>query len=261
MRGITKGKETNNEEETNVVGLKKAPTTKVGGNRRISNMGTSNSHERGKRNSVMLPGSGAQKSGRRKGAFVVTEEESEDLVPALPILNNEQAKLLIAALSESKKGGRGSVSTASGFGFVRRQSIANSGVEETKEKNADEREQPIPTGMQRYPADDSLIDQYDVSVSRRTSQVTREDMKVPNGFLISCPFQGFDPDKLDRNAIGTSVIYSKVNGPAELETNEYLEGLLKGKPSLSSRIVSKKVECPEGYTYDRNPVLFPNKNQ
>ena len=74
------------------------------------------------------------------------------------------------------------------------------------------------------------------------------DKKIPNGFLSSCPFPGYDPDRVDKNQPISSVIYSKTIQTAAIR--EEYEG--ETDAYENSELV--------GYTFERNPVLWPNRN-
>jgi hypothetical protein len=192
-------------------------------------------------------------------------------------LNPAQAKLMIAAAGEFRRDSglqlpRGSI-IDNGFGFVKRSSIVSatgtskiqarrmSSVRDSlKDKRAsvavidseDGGKQPIPTGMLRYPLTDEA---FVAGVSKKDAQAgTTSSLALP-GFLLMCPFPGFDPEKLDKASLSVSAIYSKPlekDAKAETDTDP-------GRVIL--RALERRDPIPEGFTSERNPVLWPNKNQ
>ncbi|KAJ3082396.1 hypothetical protein HDU99_002819 [Rhizoclosmatium hyalinum] len=129
-----------------------------------------------------------------------------------------------------------------GFGFVKRRGTLR---RVDVERGNDASDLPIPTGTTRQMPQEAGVrfegmqrgDQM-VRESKSTDQsralVTK---KIPPGFLNVSPFAGFDPDAVDSSAPVASAIYKDYEEDVEWE-----------KPA------------PTGYTFDKNPVLWPNKN-
>ncbi|KAJ3408961.1 hypothetical protein HDV05_004665, partial [Chytridiales sp. JEL 0842] len=186
-------------------------------------------------------------------------------------MNPAQARLMIAAAGELRRtsqGGQAPVEPKreAGFGFVKRQSVAGSSIAVKNRKASvagggaargsifDKRgsifmpeeelaKQPIPTGMLRQPAKEEFLAQ--LQVTKRDTH-SSQSARVPPGFLSMCPFPGFDPDKVDKNVQTLSAIYTFQESKKAEE-----QGLMDGDALPTA---------PAGYTIERNPVLWPNKN-
>ncbi|KAL2918328.1 hypothetical protein HK105_202255 [Polyrhizophydium stewartii] len=115
-----------------------------------------------------------------------------------------------------------------------------------------------------------------------------ETRKYPYGFTTVCPFPGFDPERIDRNAHPLSPIYGRQtlsvrgalaagaarsgsgNGgisstsgaPAVLyaqdEASMVSQTLIASRPGSGDGPVGGHIE--EGFTYDRHPMLWPSRN-
>ncbi|ORY39899.1 hypothetical protein BCR33DRAFT_853036 [Rhizoclosmatium globosum] len=129
-----------------------------------------------------------------------------------------------------------------GFGFVKRRGTLR---RVDVERGNDASDLPIPTGTTRQMPQEAGVR---FEGMQRGDQMVRESKstdqsralvakKIPPGFLNVSPFAGFDPDAVDSSAPVASAIYKDYEEDVEWE-----------KPA------------PTGYTFDKNPVLWPNKN-
>ncbi|KAI9336135.1 hypothetical protein BDR26DRAFT_920198 [Obelidium mucronatum] len=134
---------------------------------------------------------------------------------------------------------------APGFGFVKRRGTL---TRIDVERSGDNLEVlPIPTGTTRQmPKEDGVRFESmqrgdglirDSKAGDKNQSVVK---KMPPGFLAVSQFPGFDPDLVDRSGIQASAIYH--------ESNEDEMDLIN--------ILNKP---PTGFTFDKNPILWPNK--
>ncbi|KAJ3213593.1 hypothetical protein HDU67_002684 [Dinochytrium kinnereticum] len=191
-------------------------------------------------------------------------------------MNPAQARLLIAAAGESKRGNQRGSSKAStgGFGFVRRSSVSEKHVKggsagKPRRRNSEIKPGPIPTGMIRAPPKEEARPESRDMV--RSSNVKDRDIassegkKMPAGFLTMCPFPGYDPDRFDKSVPIVSAIYQRIRGGVRGSRSGGSDGgdvssdfgtpASRGSGSRGSDLI------PTGFTGDRNPVLWPHRQQ
>ncbi|KAJ3017466.1 UNVERIFIED_CONTAM: hypothetical protein HDU68_011679 [Siphonaria sp. JEL0065] len=133
---------------------------------------------------------------------------------------------------------------APGFGFVKRRGTM---TRIDVERSGDNLEVlPIPTGTtKQMPKEDGVrfesMQRGDGLVKDSKSAEKNHSLinkKMPPGFLSISPFPGYDPDAVDRSGQSVSAIYHDSNEEDVDMTN---------KP-------------PSGFTFDKNPILWPNRN-
>ncbi|KAJ3042819.1 hypothetical protein HDV00_006640 [Rhizophlyctis rosea] len=136
-------------------------------------------------------------------------------------------------------------------------------------------------------------------IPQKTDMIPGDRRGVPPGFLNSCPFPGYDPDKVDRSAGVVSAIYGKYagrgGGPggagaqgvagavaavtqavgtvpggkgmgafggmagAQGMGSSQAGGMGVGKKSGGEQPKLMEADVPEGFTIDRHPVLWPSR--
>ncbi|KAI9362448.1 hypothetical protein DFJ73DRAFT_756739 [Zopfochytrium polystomum] len=229
------------------------------------------------------------------------EDDGEDVItPLRSNANAAASKLIIAAIGEARRltsvqSGRSPVEEA-GFGFVKRRSTLlqarDSGprssvlLEKTLSSSMiltssgsftriDELK-PIPTGMIRHPPKEDVKPESQVAAGSfrgRTGSMAIKDgasgpstpsaaeRRVPPGFLLVCPFPGYDPEKLDKANLPGSLIYYSKHSPKSRGNSVILADHFDYTPPGSrSGGIRGGESLPSGFTFDRNPVLWPNKN-
>ncbi|KAK5666267.1 hypothetical protein QVD99_007029 [Batrachochytrium dendrobatidis] len=97
-----------------------------------------------------------------------------------------------------------------------------------------------------------------------------DSRRYPYGFSIVCPFSGYDPERIDRNAHPVSPIYGKqmlaVRGKllaaqASLTNVSSSIAVLSSKDeSIFDNSIGGSGLVEGGYTYSCNPILWPNRN-
>jgi hypothetical protein len=118
---------------------------------------------------------------------------------------------------------------------------------------------PIPSGMIRHPPSEGRPDSQGGQANNRgsfsTSKLRERDSLVsfsggklpPPGFMESCPFSGYDPEKLDKSNMPPPIIKSRLLiGNRPFNDAGSIE---EGDNSLFS--------APPGYTLEKNPTLWP----
>lgn len=102
------------------------------------------------------------------------------------------------------------------------------------------------------------------NTTRLIPKLETPSKKIPLGFLSMSPFPGFDPGKVDRNAImnAISAIYNMRIHTKSREKNmgaDSGDGMTKDPYNI---LYGPKDDplVPTGFTIEKNPVLWPNKN-
>ncbi|KXS21977.1 hypothetical protein M427DRAFT_40722 [Gonapodya prolifera JEL478] len=111
-------------------------------------------------------------------------------------------------------------------------------------------------------ADRVLIPADKRGVPPGTSRVPPKDFagdpkKVPVGFLSTSFFQGFDPNKWERGAARHSAIYGVQTGRRAVGRHAEVEIRERNNVVVKEETVK---DVPEGFTTDKNPVLWPSRN-
>ncbi|KAI8848054.1 hypothetical protein BC829DRAFT_433513 [Chytridium lagenaria] len=207
--------------------------------------------------------------------------ENSDQLSVMPLLGNkrgtmnpEQAKLLIAAAGEANRNASRAVSKAGSFGFVRRSSVSEkhrvSGSAGNRKSGTEVKVGPIPTGMLRAPPKEETRpesrDMVRAGSIKDRDLSSQEGRKVPPGFLQICPFPGYDPDRFDKSQPIVSAIYQRLKSnptrgsrsggsdAMDFTSDPSTPGSRGGHGSRSDLV-------PMDFVSDRNPVLWPYKQQ
>ncbi|KAJ1559746.1 hypothetical protein HK096_011237 [Nowakowskiella sp. JEL0078] len=96
----------------------------------------------------------------------------------------------------------------------------------------------------------------------KSDTVLTETRKIPLGFLVACPFPGFDITAFDRYTQPISAIYGRVQSQTQSAPRLTVSNDMKSSQRPDTTL-SKNQENSmlEGYTLDRHPVLWPSKIQ
>ncbi|RKO93893.1 hypothetical protein BDK51DRAFT_20030, partial [Blyttiomyces helicus] len=98
----------------------------------------------------------------------------------------------------------------------------------------------IPAGTARNPP------KSDISI--------HDNRRPPLGFLSTCPFPHYDPDRIDRAAHPLSAIYGKQMGPGRRHSS-----MKSSRKAEQSSKTGGEYDAPDGFTVDRHPVLWPSR--
>ncbi|KAJ3066566.1 hypothetical protein HDU98_010131 [Podochytrium sp. JEL0797] len=120
----------------------------------------------------------------------------------------------------------------SGFAFVKRRGTLRRIDVDVPEDPSSEG-LPIPTGTTKVMKEESKF----AGETRNNKSAAK---KIPPGFLNVSMFPGFDPESANRTGQMPSAIYAR-----DLEDESFAD------------MTSKAME---GFTFDKNPILWPNKN-
>ncbi|KAJ3092272.1 hypothetical protein HK102_009083 [Quaeritorhiza haematococci] len=91
-----------------------------------------------------------------------------------------------------------------------------------------------------------------VRVPPKSDTMQIASRKIPQGFLPTCPFAGYDSDKFDRGILSLSAIYGRT-------VKKVAHG---GEASVQVEIESYRpteTDVPPGFTTNKHPVLWPSK--